>query len=160
MPKVILYQYLIAAVLFQRSQELWRIWGQESRNSVPPPFRQSGAIRKEARKYAGFSTREFRGERFAHGLNGGEGGIRTILQPSVNNKRICGILSIPRAFPRQRDLHVCFMFLINQIVAIHPTTIPRKIPNPPNNAIPIDMAPSQITAKVITPTMLFKAFTP
>jgi hypothetical protein len=54
MPKVILYQYLIAAVLFRPSQELWRISGGERQNSGLPPFRQSGAIRKEARKYWGF----------------------------------------------------------------------------------------------------------
>jgi len=44
-------QKLIAAVLFPRSQELWRIPGRERPKKATPPFRQSGAFRKDARKY-------------------------------------------------------------------------------------------------------------
>jgi hypothetical protein len=53
------FQLLIASVLFPRSQELWRMWGRERRNSALPPFQQSGASREEARKYWGFSLLEF-----------------------------------------------------------------------------------------------------
>lgn len=69
--KIILLQTLIVAVLFPGSQELWRIRGRERRNPASRPFGQSGALRKEARKYWGFSKLRNRGEKFAEGLNGG-----------------------------------------------------------------------------------------
>jgi hypothetical protein len=68
---IYLLQKVIAAVLFQPSQELSRILGRERRNPASRPFRQSGASREEARKYWGSSALGFRGEIFAEGLNGG-----------------------------------------------------------------------------------------
>ena len=56
------FQQSIAAVLFPGSQEVWRMWGRERRNSASCPIRQSGAFRKKARNYWGFSTLQFRGE--------------------------------------------------------------------------------------------------
>ena len=64
-------QCFIAAVLFRRSQELWRISGGERRNSASPPFRQSGGLREETRKYWVFLPLKFGRERFARGPNGG-----------------------------------------------------------------------------------------
>ena len=54
------------------------MWGHERRKSASPPFRQSGAFRKEARKYWVFLPLKFWGERFARGPNGGDGVRRTI----------------------------------------------------------------------------------
>ncbi len=60
------------------------MWGRERQNPALLPFPQSGASREEARKYWGFSMPEFRGERFAQGLNGGGRGaeIQRSLPPS------------------------------------------------------------------------------
>lgn len=78
---------IIAAVLFPRSQELWRIRGRERRNPAPLPLPQSGASREEARKYWGFSRLKFRGERIAQGLNGGGKGAGCELSRRGEAKR-------------------------------------------------------------------------
>lgn len=45
--------------------------GPGRRDLTRPAFRQSGAFRKKARKYWGFSKFGLRGERFSRGLSGG-----------------------------------------------------------------------------------------
>ena len=61
------------------------MWARERRNLDLLLFPQSGAIRKEARKYWGFSTLDFRGERLAKGLNGGSEGTSSQLSSILSH---------------------------------------------------------------------------
>ncbi len=102
---------VIVAVLFPRSQELWRMWSRERPKLASGSFRKSGTSRKEARKYWGLSIHEYRRERFARGLNGGGRGAGRQLSLRNKAKFLVRLREFPhrvvyaglRCFPSGRD---------------------------------------------------------
>ncbi len=101
----------IAAVLFPRSHEPWRIGGGEKRKSTRLEFPHSGAFRREARKYWGLSTLEIREERFFQGTTGGGRGAGTELSGRDEAKSLVRLRKMAigsvyaglRSFPPGRD---------------------------------------------------------
>jgi hypothetical protein len=85
--------------------------GRKRRNSANLPFRQSGGLSKEARKYWVFRALEIRGERFAQGLNGGgrvagcelsrRGGAKSLVR--MRKLAIRLVYATLRSFPPGRD---------------------------------------------------------